>query len=277
MTVDAAGSTSSEHSGSGWDGVRLAIGTLTVIPVRAPRAITLVAARTAMLLAPVAAVPLALLAAMVLVLGGAARLPDIAVGALVLAALALGTRGLHLDGLADTADGLAASYDRDRALSIMRSGDVGPAGVATTVLVLLVQAGCVASLVPSAPMLGEGPVAGLLCVALAVLLSRSVLALACARGVPSARASGLGATVAGSVPRAAAVVPVVAVVGLGSLALVWADVPWWRAPVAALAALAVTASLVARCVRRIGGITGDVLGACVELSFAAALLALTAG
>jgi adenosylcobinamide-GDP ribazoletransferase len=56
--------------------------------------------------------------------------------------------------------------------------------------------------------------------------------------------------------------------------LAWAGLPWWRAPVAGLAAVVVTAGVVVRCTRRLGGITGDVLGACVELSFAAALLAL---
>ena len=54
------------------------------------------------------------------------------------------TRGLHLDGLADTADGLAASYDRQRALDVMRRGDTGPAGAATLVLVLLLQAAALA-------------------------------------------------------------------------------------------------------------------------------------
>lgn len=273
---------SSSESPGGWrDRLRLAVGTLTVVRVRPPQQLTREVAGGAMLLAPVAAAPLAVAAAAVLVVGAATQLPAMAVGALVLGVLALGTRGLHIDGLADTADGLASSYDRERALSVMRTGDVGPAGVATTVLVLLVQVACLGTLTSS----GRGvdlaswvdasrPAA---VVVVAALLSRSVLPLACARGVPSARRSGLGTTVAGTVSRAAAAVPIVTVAGLGALALIWADVAWWRAPVAALAALAVTAAVVLRCLRRIGGITGDVLGACVELSFAAALLALTAG
>jgi adenosylcobinamide-GDP ribazoletransferase len=113
-------------------------------------------------------------------------------------------------------------------------------------------------------------------VGLAVLLSRGVLPLACARGVRSARPSGLGATVAGSVPRAVAAVPLRVVAGVGALLLPWAGLAWWRAPTAGLLAVVVTAVVVVRCTRRLGGITGDVLGACVELSFAAALLALAA-
>jgi adenosylcobinamide-GDP ribazoletransferase len=154
----------------------------------------------------------------------------------------------------------------------MRSGDVGPAGVVTTVLVLAVQVGCLASLVSTSG--GPGTARLGLTVVLAVLLSRCVLPLACARGVPSARASGLGATVAGSVPRSLAAVPLLVVAGLGCLLLAVAGLPGWRAPVAALLAVVVSATVVVRCTRRLGGITGDVLGACVELSFAAALLAL---
>lgn len=275
--TDGADAVSGDHAGRRWDGVRLAIGTLTVVQVSPPRLLTAGVAGTAMLLAPVAALPLALASVAVMMLAAPARLPTMAAGALVVGALALGSRGLHLDGLADTADGLASSYDRERALSVMRSGDVGPAGAVTTVLVLLVQTACLASLVPVASAMSGGSVAALVCVVLAVLLSRAMLPLACARGVPSARTSGLGASVAGSVSPAAAAVPVVVVASLGTALLVWADADWWRAPVAALAALTVTTAVVVRCTRRLGGITGDVLGACVELSLAAALLAFAAG
>jgi adenosylcobinamide-GDP ribazoletransferase len=231
-----------------------------------------------MLLAPVAVLPVALLTAGALLVGDLVALPPVASGAVAVGVLALLTRGLHLDGLADTADGLASSYDRDRALTVMRSGDVGPAGVVTLVLTVLVQVACLASVLSPG---GEPTPAGsswspLVVVVLAVLLSRSVLPLVCVRGVPSARPSGLGATVAGSVPRAAAAVPVVLVAALGALALDQVDVEWWRGPAAALVALAVTAGVVVRSTRRLGGVTGDVLGACVELAWAAALLVLSA-
>src|SRR5699024_7478198 len=120
--------------------------------------------------------------------GGRAGLPPLAVAALAIGLFALGNRGLHLDGLADTADGLAASYDRERALRIMRTGDCGPAGVATLLFVLLLQCAALAgSLAP-----GHG-----VTVAVGVLAGRAVLPLCCVRGVPAARQDGLGTTVAG--------------------------------------------------------------------------------
>ena len=96
--------------------------------------------------------------------------------------------------------------------------------------------------------------------------------LACRRGVPAARPEGLGALVAGTVPA-----PVVAglaiAVGAGAA---WA-VPGrpWQGPAAVAAALLVVVLLVRHAVRRFGGITGDVLGAGVELATTVTLIVLS--
>ncbi|NKQ54088.1 adenosylcobinamide-GDP ribazoletransferase [Amycolatopsis sp. K13G38] len=236
----------------------MAVGTLTAMPVPPPRAIDRRVASGAMLFAPVAVVPLAALAGLIMWAGSVLGLPGLATAAVAVGAVALGSRGLHLDGLADTADGLGASYDRDRALEIMRRGDSGPTGVAALVFVLIVQCGALAA-------------GGAAAAVVAVIAGRCVLSLCCATGVPSARPEGLGATVAGSVsiPFAAAVFVLAA--GLSALA---PGYDWWRGPIAVAVAYAVAGLLLWRCVRRLGGITGDVLGACVEAATAAALLAL---
>ncbi|MCR6488823.1 adenosylcobinamide-GDP ribazoletransferase [Amycolatopsis sp. OK19-0408] len=234
----------------------MAVGTLTTIPVPAPRVIDRRVAGGAMLLAPLAALPLAAAAGAIVAAGHALHLPTLAAAALAVGAVALGSRGLHLDGLADTADGLGASYDRAKALDVMRRGDSGPTGVATLVLVLLVQVGAI-----------RDPVAA----GVAVLAGRCTLSMACARGVPSARPDGLGATVAGSVPRAAALA---VGVGAAALAALVPDLPWWRGPLAVALAYAAAGVLLRRCTKRLGGVTGDVLGAGVEVGVAAALLAL---
>ncbi len=243
------------------DAARMAVGTLTTVPVPAPRVIDRRVAGGAMVLAPLAAVPLAAAAGLIVWAGHA--LPAVAVAALALGAVALGSRGLHLDGLADTADGLGASYDRAKALDVMRRGDSGPTGVATLVFVLLVQVGALAGAIAA----NHGIAA-----CAAIVIGRCTLSMSCAKGVPPARPEGLGATVAGSVPRsAAAALAAAAAAGTAFLP----GLPWWRGPLAVLLAYAVAAALLRRCTTRLGGVTGDVLGAGVEAGVAAALLALS--
>ncbi|GAA4356658.1 adenosylcobinamide-GDP ribazoletransferase [Angustibacter luteus] len=245
------------------DGVRLATGTLTVLPVPAPVTVDREAAGRAMALAGLVALLPGSLVALVGWAGSALGAPPLLVGAVAVGALAWSSRGLHLDGLADTADGLAASYDRERALAVMRTGDVGPIGAATLVLVLLAQVACVAALVEQ-PLLSGA----------AVVVSRAVLALACASGVPAARSDGLGAMVAGSVPRWAAGSAVLLAGVVVTLAALASGTPWWSGPLAAALAVLAAGAVLVRCTRRLGGITGDVLGALVEVSLAATLAVL---
>jgi adenosylcobinamide-GDP ribazoletransferase len=250
------------------DGLRLAVGTFTAIPVRPPTRIDRSAARTAMLVAPLACVPIGLAAAAIGAAGGAAGLPLLVTAGLIVGAVALGSRGLHLDGLADTADGLAASYDRDRALEIMRRGNTGPIGAVTLILVFLVQTAAAAA------VLGRswGPVA----VGVLVCLSRCSLFISCAAGVRAARPNGLGAMVAGVVPRWAAVVGLLAAAVCCSGVLMLTGSVWWLGALGVLAGAVVVIALVRRTGRRFGGVTGDVLGAGIEVFLAALLVVASA-
>ncbi len=252
---------------SALDTWRFAVGTLTAIPVKPPRSGDRSVAGPAMVVAPLAVVPLGLLVALVVWSGDRLGLAPIGVAAAAIAALALGSRAFHLDGLADTADGLTASYDRERSLAVMRTGDTGPAGAGALVLVLAVQIGALTALVP----LEHGAWLAAAC----VVASRGAVAVTCMRGVPGARHDGLGATYVGYVPP---VVTALVWVVLGALltgAFVLVDEAWWRGPVAVVAALVVVALVVRRAVVRLGGVTGDVFGACVEVSLAALLLSAT--
>lgn len=248
------------------DPIRLALGTLSALPVPPPRTLSRLVAGRAMLLAPVAALVPALAAALATFAGSRLAVPPLVTGALTVGALALATRGMHLDGLADTADGLAAGFDRQRALAVMRSGDIGPAGVVTLVVVVLVQASAVADL--------AGSWQGVAAVAMAVVCSRSVLAMCCATPIPSARPTGLGASVAGTVPAGAALVAVAVPATTGAVVLAVLGEAWWSLPLAVVVGLAAAGVLLRRCVRRLGGVTGDVLGACVEIALTAALVVL---
>ncbi|EST23388.1 adenosylcobinamide-GDP ribazoletransferase, partial [Streptomyces roseochromogenus] len=130
---------------SPYDGLRFAFGTLTVLPVRVHRW-DRGAARGGMLTAPVAGLAVGVCAAglgLLLLLLDAGPLLAAVASVAVPAAL---TRGLHLDGLADTADGLGSGKPAEDALRIMKQSDIGPFGVITLVLAVLAQVAVLAQL-----------------------------------------------------------------------------------------------------------------------------------
>lgn len=239
-------------------GIRLALTTLSVLPATpADRAPDRADARVAMSVAPA-------IGGLIGLIAGAIGVSLLALGttSLVAAAVAVGagallTRGLHLDGLADTADGLGSYGGRDRALEIMRKPDVGPFGVATLVLVLVVQVAAASAI------LGRAWWVALAGIVAAFATGRVAIALGCRRGVPAARPEGLGALVAGTVGRFALAVSVVAT---AVVAMIATPGELWAGPVAVVVGLAAAWGLRRHAVRRLGGVTGDVLGAMCEVS-----------
>jgi adenosylcobinamide-GDP ribazoletransferase len=193
----------------------------------------------------------------------AVRCPPLLAGLLVVGLLALATRGMHVDGLADTADGLGCYGPPERALAVMKDGGAGPFAVVTLIVVLGVQVAGLAAV--AAEHRWWVPV-------LALVVSRAAFPLCCVRGRVAARPNGLGALVAGTQPRW---VPALWwVVALVAAVLV---VPgrWWQGPAAVLLAGAAVLGLARHTARRFGGLTGDVLGAAAELA-AATVLAICA-
>ncbi|MFC3688094.1 adenosylcobinamide-GDP ribazoletransferase [Aquipuribacter hungaricus] len=241
------------------------MGTLTVLPVPAPVLVDRAAAAVAMTGAVLPGAATGLLVGAVLVGLASLGVPPAAAALLALGSGALATRFLHLDGLADTTDGLVASWDRDRALEVMRTGDVGPCGATVLVVVLGAQAAALAALADT-----TAPTA-LAAVTLAWAASRAVLPVLTARGTAAARPGGLGAGVLGSVS-----VPVAVLVPLAVAAVAWpAAGP--RGPLAVGLAVLAAGLLARHAHRRLGGLTGDVLGAGVEVALLAALVVLSAG
>ncbi|HHT12664.1 MAG TPA: adenosylcobinamide-GDP ribazoletransferase, partial [Propionibacterium sp.] len=189
--------------------MRYALGLFSIIPVPPFEVDRRVAAR-AMAGFPWLGLLLGALAAAVLY--GASVLASPILGAMLgLAALAGLTGALHLDGVADTADGLGSRRPPDEALQVMRKSDVGPMGVAVLVLVLLIDAAALASL-PS-PLLGAVALAG------GAMTGRLAVTLA-STSQRSARRQGFGALFVGVTSIATAAVSCLAV-SLAVLGGVW--------------------------------------------------------
>jgi adenosylcobinamide-GDP ribazoletransferase len=251
--------------------MRTALALFTLVPVRGAVALTRSRAVAALRWFPLIGAALGAAAALPLAATRAWAPHATLLGAvLAVTLLALGSRGLHLDGLADTADGLASRAPAERALEIMRRSDIGPFGVLAIVCAVLVDVAALTALDASS----WRPVAAL---AVAAGTGRLAVVHAAHRRVPSARSSGFGAYVASSVSTPLAVVETMAVLagGAGLAAAVHASVPGWLA--AQAGALLVTAGARRHTTRRLGGVTGDVFGALVEIGTALTLTGLALG
>lgn len=179
---------------------------------------------------------------------------------LAVATQVLVTGALHEDGLADFADSMGGGHSRERILEIMRDSRIGTYGVLALILILGLRWGGIADL-PLHQLL-----AGLIC---AGLLGRLAIVLLLALLSP-ARSDGLGQTVA-SPPVGA-----IAAATLFSVAIVFLHLPLITG-ILIFAVMVATSTIVALLAkRRIGGYTGDVLGAGEQVTEAAVLLVLAA-
>ena len=165
--------------------------------------------------------------------------------------------GLHLDGLADTADGFFSSRPREKILEIMRDSATGAMGVIAIVILLLLKVACLASLdTDLLPVVFLMPLAG----RTAILLMMALL--------PYARPQGGLATLFYS--RRSRMVGLSSLVFFSAVALLLTGVQGGLAVV--LTVVLSVALFSWFCQRKIGGATGDTLGASCELAEAAVAL-----
>lgn len=183
-------------------------------------------------------------------------LPPLVTAAACLMIWAGVTGGLHLDGLADCCDGLFHPSSPQRRLEIMQDPHLGSFGASGLMLVLLLKA---AALVSLRPGLNGG-----LAIVLAAVLGRWLVLLAGKQ--PMARPGGMGAELAlglnWSTVLAGAILPAILTLAGGL-----------RGILACGLGLLISAGLFALARRRLGGLTGDVFGATIELAELAVLVA----
>jgi adenosylcobinamide-GDP ribazoletransferase len=194
-------------------------------------------------------------------------LPGLVAAALVVILLELLTRGLHMDGLMDTADGILSGAPRGRALEIMKDSNVGAMGVVAAVLLLILKVAALGALTradAAAPLLAGW------CAA------RALPALN-VYWWPYARAAGTGEAFTrehtpGPLQLAGGLL--VAGVVVAGLAGLWAGAAgsWYGGLVVAALSMGVALGVQAAVAKRLGGLTGDVYGMGVELAEAAALV-----
>jgi adenosylcobinamide-GDP ribazoletransferase len=176
--------------------------------------------------------------------------PPLLHAALLLTAWVLLSGGLHLDGLADSADAWLGGFgDRDRTLLIMKDPRSGPIAVITLVLVLLLKFTALLALIEQGQMLA---------LIIVPVLGRAAL-LGLFLTTPYVRAGGLGQALADHLPRRAAWW-VLLVCALGGVL-----VAGWGGVCALAVTLAVFVGLRRMMLRRLGGCTGDTAGALLEL------------
>ncbi|MCL6282225.1 adenosylcobinamide-GDP ribazoletransferase [Ruegeria sp. 2012CJ41-6] len=243
---------------SGWD-IPLALVLLTRLPL--PRLPEPVFERQAQAVWAFPFVGL-VLGALAWLTGAAALalgLPATLAAALVVIVLVASTGAMHEDGLADTVDGFWGGFTRERRLEIMKDSHIGTYGVLALILSLLLRWGAIVTLI------GTGALGMLLA---AAIWSRALMPVLMA-AMPNARGAGLSHEV-GRPSGARVALGLVLALGLSVL------IAGATALIPALMSALVVAGLAALARIKIGGQTGDVLGAAQQVGEITFLLALSA-
>lgn len=237
--------------------VATALALLTRLPVRADFARSALAVWAF----PVAGFCVGLIAAFVGAVATWAGLPPILAATLAITSATICTGAMHEDGLADSADGLWGGFDRERRLEIMRDSHIGTYGVLALILSMTLRITALATLVSSGNLVSA--------VLAAFVLSRAAIGLPMAL-LPHARKDGL-AVQTGRPPRQ------LAAFGVGlALAVAWAFLGFVPMVLAATMVAITTFAAARIAMAKLGGQTGDILGATQQLAEIAVLLTLVA-
>lgn len=287
---DNANGDLSAHRGAVVEGVTTALSWLTVVPLRGARVFDRITGRRAIAAAPLAglvpATAAVVIAAGFITLASAREVPlsdvtALLAGVLIVVAAQLLTRGMHLDGLADVTDALASYKPPEAAREVLRDPNTGPMAIGAITATMLTSAASfgvlLSEIAADAAGVSDGNSTlftasvfgydgnlwrGVVCLCLPFVASRAAAVAACWHGFHPFSSSGFGGLVAGT---------------QSSLIISC----WWLAlsivagcligvggTIACVLSLAVALQMTRHCVKRFGGVNGDVLGAVIEVSCA---------
>jgi len=194
-------------------------------------------------------------------------LPGLVAATLVVILLEAVTRGLHMDGLMDTADGILSGAPRERALEIMKDSNVGAMGVVAAVLILILKVAALGALTrtdAAAPLLA-GWCAARALPALDVYTWPYARSAGTGEAFTRERTTGPVA-MAGGLLAGVVVATAIVAVALGGAG------GWYAGLVVAVVAMGVALLVQVAVAKRLGGLTGDVYGMGIELAEASALV-----
>lgn len=272
----------STHGNAVIEAVSTALSWLTVLPLKGAQVFDRITGRRAIAAVPIAGlVPAAGAVAITAVMywTASSRTPTLydvtpfLGGALIMVAAQMLTRAMHLDGLSDVADALGSYKPPEGAREVLRDPNVGPMGVGAIALSLLTSAAAFGALIGAVVSLWiDGQLwRGIAALCFPFVVSRAGAVLACWRGFPPFSRTGFGALVAGTQSS-------------------WMVACWWIGltavagwaiglvgVIACLLSLVVALLLTRHCVKRLGGVNGDVLGAVIESTCAVCAVVLAMG
>lgn len=245
-------------------GFRTALSWMTIIPVKAPDDVDRTLGAKTVRAIPLVGVVLGVICRLVSWAFASLAIPWPITGIVITTLLVVLTRGMHVDGLADTIDGLGSYREPEEARQIMRDGRVGPLGLTAVVLALIAET------------LAFGLLSthnGHIMIGTVIAVARWATPLMCAAGASHVPRRGFGYLMVGTQRPAFAwvIASIGALLFTGAAAVTSAlcgRMPDVSVVVSLLySAAAVGGTVVYRqhCVRRLGYLTGDVLGANVEL------------
>ncbi|PRQ11121.1 adenosylcobinamide-GDP ribazoletransferase [Corynebacterium sp. 13CS0277] len=253
------------------EGISTALSWLSILPVRGAEVFDTITGRRAMLAMPVVGVVLGIVGAAVVTAGWVLGTPALLLGVLVVVSWELGTRMMHIDGLADVGDALGSYAPPAKAQEILADKYTGALGMGAVLLTLM------ATVSATGLLSAAGPRAMVL-VALVPWLARIGALRGCVTDFHPIHAGGFGGLTIGTVPRAGFLAwAALGVVG-SSAAAAWATLPLTPAGLPVLLGVyallpiggwLLTTGLLRHCARRFAGLNGDCLGAAIEVGTAA--------